>query len=153
MNDPDYPLSRTADGLLATKMEHMAARHGLELLDAARFEAFAAGPGERAILFAEDPVRVPESWDALVVLPELLKSLPARIAAGLPDIAAARRFAPRYGIRVWPALLLLRDGGYVGAIEGMRNWEAYVREFSAMLARPAGRAPLAVRAEAAAGCH
>lgn len=152
MNVHDYPLSHTAADLQAM-MAHLAARHGLAQLDAAAFEAFAAAAGDRVILFAEDPVRVPESWDALVVLPELLKLQPGGFTAVLPDLAAARMLAPRYGIARFPALLFLRDGGYVGAIEGLRDWDVYVREFAAMPARPVGRAPLALRAESSAGCH
>jgi hydrogenase-1 operon protein HyaE len=134
-------------------MAHLAARHGLVRLDAAGFGDFAAGAGDRVVLFVEDPVRVPESWDALVLLPELLKLQPGRLSAGLPDLEAARQFAPRYGLARWPALLFLRDGGYVGAIEGLRDWDDYRREFAEQLARPVGRAPLALRAEAATGCR
>ncbi|PIV76734.1 MAG: hydrogenase, partial [Rhodocyclales bacterium CG17_big_fil_post_rev_8_21_14_2_50_68_7] len=69
----------------------------------------------------------------------------------------ARRLAPRYGFGIWPALVFLRDGGYVGVIEGMRNWQEYRREVAAMLDRPVRRAPVpgaAVRAEGVAGtCH
>jgi len=152
MNAPDYPLSHTAADLQAM-MAHLTARHGLAQFDAAGFDDFAAAAGDRVILFAEDPVRVPESWDALVVLPELLKLQPGRLAAGLLDVGSARALAPRYGIARFPALLFLRDGGYVGAIEGLRDWGDYAREFAAMPARPVGRAPLALRAESSAGCH
>lgn len=152
MLDAAYPLSHSADDLRAM-MAHLASRHGLHLLDGGGFEAFADGPGDRVVLFPEDPLRVPESWDALVVLPELLKLQPGRFAAGLLDPAAARALAPRYGIAQWPALLFLRDGGYVGAIEGLRDWDAYARAFAAMPEKPVGRAPLALRAAAAAGCN
>lgn len=153
MNDPHFPLSPTADNMQAM-MERLAARHGLSCLDAADFESFAAAAGDRMILFAEDPVRVPESWDALVVLPELMAATAGRLAAGLLDIESARRLAPRYGIKAFPALLFLRGGGYVGAIEGLRDWGAYARECAAMLDQPVGRAPLAIRAaDAGAACH
>lgn len=153
MNDLHFPLSPTADDMLAM-MERLAARHGLTCLDAASFEPFAAAAGDRVILFAEDPVRVPESWDALVLLPELVVSAAGRLSAGMLDIELARQLAPRYGIRSFPALLFLRGGGYVGAIEGLRDWGVYLRECAAMLDNPAGHAPMAVRAiDAGAACH
>jgi hydrogenase-1 operon protein HyaE len=39
--------------------------------------------------------------------------------------AVANAVAPRYGVRRWPALVLLRGGQYVGAIEGIRDWDEY----------------------------
>lgn len=153
MNDPHFPLSPTADDLHAM-MARMALRHGLLRLDAGSFEAFGAGAGDRVILFAEDPVRVPESWDALVVLPELVASAAGRLAAGLLDIESARRLAARHGIRTFPALLFLRGGRHVGVIEGLRDWGAYLRECAAMLDKPAGRAPLALHAiDTGPACH
>ena len=154
--DDRLPLSPTADDFDAL-MGRLAERNGFARLDAGNFEAFAAGPGDRVVLFAEDPVRVPETWDVAVVLPEVLKSLGGRLQAGVLDIDSARRLAPSYGLRVWPALVFLREGGYVGAIEGMRDWDVYLREMSAMLEKPVGSAPtvgIAVRAEGVAGaCH
>lgn len=153
MNDLHFPLSPTADDLQAM-MARMASRHGLARLDAASFEAFAASAGDRVVLFAEDPVRVPESWDALVVLPELVVAAAGRLAAGLLDIESARQLAARHGIRSFPALLFLRGGGHVGVIEGLRDWGAYLRECAEMLDKPAGRAPLAVAAVGAGpACH
>lgn len=152
MLDAACPLSHSVADLSA-KMAHLAERHGLALLDQAGFDAFTGGAGDRVVLFVEDPVRVPESWDALVLLPELLKSQPGRLAAGLLDIASARQLAPRYGIVRFPVLLFLRSGGYVGAIEGLRDWDVYVREFAVMLARPVCRPPLALRDASAADCH
>lgn len=142
---------------LATMVDRLETRHGFARLDAASFEAFAAGPGDRVVLFAEDPLQVPETWDVAIVLPEVLKSLGGRLTAGVLDLASARALAGRYGLRTWPALIFMRDGGYVGAIEGMRDWDVYLREVAAMLDKPVGRAPsvgIAVRAEPAINaCH
>lgn len=146
---PHAPALTALDRLL----DRLETQHGLVRLDAAGFEQFAAGPGDRVVLFAEDPVRVAETWDVAVVLPEVLKEVGRRIAAGVLDPASAHALAPHYGVRTWPALLFLRDGGYVGALEGMRDWDVYLREVASMLDRPAGRAPgvgVAVHAEAPA---
>lgn len=140
MSEALHALSPTLDAFVALT-ERLAERHGFDRLDEAAFEAFAAGAGDRVVLFAEDPARVPETWDVAVVLPEVLKTLGKRLHAGVLDIASARRLAPRFGFRTWPALVFLRDGGYVGTIEGMRDWGVYLAEVSAMLGKPVGRAP------------
>lgn len=153
MTETLLPLSPTADDF-AVLLDRLAKRNGFVRLDEGHFDAFAAGSGDRVVLFADDPVRVPETWDVLVVLPELLKSFGHRLQAGVPDVATARHRAQRYGFRVWPALVFLRDGGYVGTIEGMRDWEAYLREVSALLEKPVGRMPgigIAVRSAATDG--
>lgn len=142
---------------LANLLDRLETRHGFTRLDAASFETFAAGTGDRVVLFAEDPLQVPETWDVAIVLPEVLKSLGGRLTAGVLDVVSARALAGRYGLRTWPALIFLRDGGYVGAIEGMRDWGVYLREVAAMLDKPMGRAPgvgIVVRAEGASqACH
>ncbi len=156
MTESTLPLSPTADDFDAL-MDRMAERHGLAQLDTKNYDEFAAGAGDRVVLFAEDPVRVPETWDVAVVLPEVLKHLGGRLRAGVLDVASARALGPRYGFSTWPALIFLRAGAYVGAIEGMRDWDVYLREMSAMLDKPAGRAPslgIAILNEGAPGaCH
>ena len=57
----------------------------------------------------------------------------------LPD--AARTVHPRYGFRRWPAVVLLQDGRYVGAVDGLRAWDEYVSEIARLLAAPATRTP------------
>jgi hydrogenase-1 operon protein HyaE len=44
-------------------------------------------------------------------------------------------------VRRWPALLLLRAGGYVGAIEGLRDWDDYLASIGALLEAPVTRPP------------
>lgn len=156
MTETTLPLSPTADDFNVL-MDRMAERHGFAHLDAENYDEFARGQGDRVVLFAEDPVRVPETWDVAVVLPEVLKRFGGRLQAGVLDVASARALASRYGFSTWPALVFLRAGAYVGAIEGMRDWDAYLREMAAMLDKPAGRAPslgITVRSEGAPGaCH
>jgi hydrogenase-1 operon protein HyaE len=141
---------------LAALGQRLTAR-GFAAIDATGFDAYAgAAPGDAVVLFAEDPGKVPETWDFAVILPEVLKEQTTlRAAFLLPE--AARQIQPRYGFRTWPALLFLRDGGYVGVIEGIRDWAELQREVAAMLARPVSRPPtlgIAVRSDAPdSTCH
>jgi hydrogenase-1 operon protein HyaE len=135
-------------------LQRLQAQSSITLLDEPGFEAFVAASGDGVMLFAEEPDRQPETWDVAVILPEVLKSFPALRAAILPP-ELARTLQTRYGVTRWPALVFVRDGGYVGAIEGMRNWDEYLKEIVTMLQRPVGRIPgigIPVM-HTAPGCH
>ena len=136
-------------------------RHGYSLLDLDSYTAFAKAPGPALILFTEDPAKVPETWDLTVILPEAVTRTNADLRVGVLAPADARSLAARYGIRIWPALLCLRDGDYLGTIEGLKDWGAYVRLLPELLAaapsRPPGIGIPVLDANAAAGfateCH
>lgn len=135
----------------------LCARYGYSLLDAESFSGFARAPGTALILFAEDPAKVPETWDITVILPEALSRMDGDPRVGLLAPVLARSLAARYGIRLWPALLALRDGDYLGTIEGLKDWSAYVRLLPELLAAEPSRPPSigipVLDANAAAHCH
>lgn len=116
-------------------------QHGCTVLDAESFDAFAAQPGETLVLFTEDPQRVPETWDIAVILPELLKGLPNKPRVGLLAPVDAHAVSSRFGIRLWPALLALRGGAYLGVIEGLKDWGVYAAQLPQLLAAPESRPP------------
>jgi hydrogenase-1 operon protein HyaE len=147
--------SALAAPTLAALSERLCAR-GFAALDATSFDEFAGVAGNAVVLFADDPIRGGETWDVAVVLPEVLRGMATPVRAGflLPD--AARLVQPRYGFGTWPALLFLRDGDYVGVIEGMRDWDVYQREIEEMLVKPTTRPPalgIAVRGGDASDKH
>ena len=110
-------------------------------------------------MFTEDPERYRETLDLAVIVPELAHEFSGRfiVAVLLPE--SARAIAPRYGFRRWPAIVLLRDGRYVGAIDGVRDWSEYRSELARLLEAPTARAPTIGIAVKAAGqpdeshCH
>ncbi|MRR51223.1 MAG: hypothetical protein EG825_09960 [Rhodocyclaceae bacterium] len=144
---------------LAGRLAQMRDQAGFALLDADDFEAFCAEPGEALILFTDDPMKVPETWDITIILPEVVKTLPVPVRVGLLPPMAARTLASRYGIRLWPALLVLRGTDYLGAIEGLKDWTVYKSQVPALLAASPSRPPgigIPLHAEGAAGpsaCH
>jgi hydrogenase-1 operon protein HyaE len=132
-------------------------KHGYANVDAASIDAFAAHAGHALLVFMEDPLRVRETLDLAVIVPELAHALPGRFRVGVLLPATARQLCARYGVRRWPAIVMLRDGAYVGSVEGLRNWEDYVQEIVRLLEAPPGRPPtigVAVKAAgtAAGGC-
>jgi hydrogenase-1 operon protein HyaE len=133
-------------------------KHGCTEVDAANFDAFAVRPGNVLLLFTEDPVRFRETLDLAVIAPEIARAFPGRFAVGVLLPEAARAFQPRFGFRRWPAFVLLRDGEYVGAVDGLRDWDEYLREVARLLAAPVSRPPtvgIAVRgtADADSACR
>ena len=138
-------------------LAQLVAKHGFADLRAANFDAFADAPGRALIAFTEDPVRFKETLDLAVIVPELARAFGGAFRVGvlLPD--SARAIAPRYAFRRWPALVMLADGRYVGAIDGLRNWDEYLREIAQLVVAPPTRAPsigvgVAVAGAGAIGC-
>jgi len=129
------------------------------VLEPGDLDAWAGGQGAALLVFTEDPVLYRETLDLAVIVPELAQALAGRFRTGLLLPATARLLAPRYGFRRWPALVLLRDGLYVGAIDGLRDWQVYVEELSRLLESEPTRPPsvgIAVSAEGdppGRGCH
>jgi hydrogenase-1 operon protein HyaE len=142
-----------ADSALHPLLEQMISRHGFVRVEAADLDDLAA-PGHTLLVFTEDPLRYKETLDIAVIAPEVAKAFGLRAAVLFPD--AARKAAPRFGFTRWPALVLLKDGRYVGAIDGLRNWDEYTAEMQRLLAAEPVRPPsvgIAVRGDAATPCH
>jgi hydrogenase-1 operon protein HyaE len=101
--------------------------------------AFIAQPGVSVLCFVGDPKRNRESTDVAVVLPELVKAFAGELRPGVvADFTdGGLELQRHYGFRKWPALVFLRDGGYLGEIGGIRNWADYLDTIPELLsARP-----------------
>jgi hydrogenase-1 operon protein HyaE len=132
-------------------LARLFARSDCVALDESSLEGFVREPGETLLFFAADPQRVRETLDLAVILPELTSALsrPVRVGLLAPDVA--QRHAARYALARFPALVLLRGAGYLGAIEGLRDWAEYLRLAEALLAAPARPLPAKVIAVSASG--
>jgi hydrogenase-1 operon protein HyaE len=152
----DSTLAISPDSRTALMLDRLSGRHGFAVLDRVACEVFGDGSGLTVLLFAEDPNRVPESWDLSVALPEILKSLPRPWRAGVVVPEEGRALKARYGFKRWPAVVLLRDGGYLGAIEGMHDWREFLEEVHSIIKRSPRRPPsigVEVVTEGANLCH
>jgi hydrogenase-1 operon protein HyaE len=119
----------------------LVAQTGATLLDAAGFDHWASQPGAAMVVFAEEPERFKEALDLAVIVPELHAARAGRFRVGLLPPVASRALAPRYGFARWPAFVMLRDGQYLGAVDGIRDWEVYVGELDRLLAAAPTRPP------------
>jgi hydrogenase-1 operon protein HyaE len=150
----------TATPSLHPLFARMVAQTGATLLhDAAAFDDWAAQPGAAMAVFAEDPDRFKETLDLAVIVPELHAAGRGAFRVALLPPAASRLLAPRFGFARWPAFVMLRDGHYLGAVDGIRDWDVYVAELQRLLAAAPSRPPSvgipvrAAGADPAAACH
>jgi len=67
------------------------------------------------------------------VLPEIAAAVTQRLRIGVLPPALANAKASLYGVRRWPALVFLRDGGWLGNVEGLRDWGDYVEAVNVLL--------------------
>ena len=136
------PIQPGADILASYPLvEQLFSRHGCTELKSDDIEAFLARPGHALLVFTEDPMRFKETLDLAVVVPQLQRAFPERFAVGVLMPEAARQVQRRYGFQRWPALVMLKDGRYVGAIDGLRNWDEYLQELQALLDAAPSRPP------------
>jgi len=149
---PRSAISRNFNSLL----DKLVKDHQLADLNEAGFEAFISVPGNCIVLLLDEPDKVPESWDLAVIFPDLLKSCRDRPRAAIARLVYSPMVQAKFGIKRMPALLFLRDGQYVGVLEGLRDWNEFVVEVQQMLAAPVSRPPsigIAVTTSAQSGCH
>ena len=138
----DTPLAPSAAAVsLHPLFARLVQETGAAVLDPQAFDAWANQPGAAMVVFAEDPERFKEALDLAVVVPELHAGRSHRFRVALLPPAAARALAPRYGFARWPAFVMLRDGHYVGAVDGIRDWDVYVAELERLLAAAPTRPP------------
>lgn len=111
------------------------------VLDTENLDAWVSQPGVSLLVFADDPQQHKETLDLAVIVPELHAACAREFRVGLLCAEAARASAPRYGFVRWPAFVMLRDGRYVGAVDGIRDWDVYVHELKRLRTAEPTRAP------------
>lgn len=111
------------------------------VLDAENLDAWANEPGAAMLVFTDDPRQHKETLDLAVIVPELHAARAREFRVALLPPVAARALAPRYGFVRWPAFVMLRDGRYLGAVDGIRDWDEYMGELDRLLAAAASRPP------------
>lgn len=131
---------------LETAIGRLQQKHGFQRIG---FDDQAFPAGLVALLLTEDPQRNLEVLDACVILPEALKPLGddiARWVAG-PDTAPA--LMQKFAVARAPAVVFLRDGQYLGGLNGIRDWREYQVEVARLLDGPAQPRPIGIPVRAA----
>jgi hydrogenase-1 operon protein HyaE len=122
-------------------LQRLLQQTGAALLDADSVDAWLALAGTAMLLFCDEPERQKETLDLAVIVPELCVARPRAFRVGLLPAALARRIAPRFGFARWPAFVLFRDGQWLGAVEGILDWDVYLAQLDRLLAAPPSRPP------------
>jgi hydrogenase-1 operon protein HyaE len=104
-------------------------------------DEFINQPGITVLFLAGDAKTVRDTTDVAVVLPELVNVFQGRLIPGVVATDAERELHRHYGCAAWPALVFLRDGGYLGAITRIQNWSEYLRDISALIESEVRRPP------------
>ena len=139
-----------AHPLLARLSQH----YGYPVLTEDCFAAFCDQTLNTILLCAGDPVQYPEALDVVVVLSELMHAFRGEFQAAIVDKSMEASVQARFGFNRWPTLIILRAGGYVGAISGIQDWSHYLERLRELLQAPVRRPPIAISAaSAAAACH
>lgn len=104
-------------------------------------QEFISQPGITVLFFAGDPKSFRESTDVAVVLPELIGAFQGFLKPGVITAEAERELQRHYGFPTWPALVFLREGGYLGAIAGIQNWSEYLQQIDELTKSEVKRPP------------
>lgn len=135
---------------LETAIGRLQQKHGFQRIadDDQKFPA-----GLVALLLTEDPQRNLEVLDACVILPEALKPLGSDVARWVAGPDTAPALMQKFGVARAPAVVFLRDGQYLGGLNGIRDWREYQAEVARLLDGPAQPRPIGipVRAENTSG--
>ncbi|MCJ2182803.1 hydrogenase-1 expression HyaE [Novosphingobium sp. 1949] len=129
--EPDF--SPLLDGIIA--------RHRYPVVTPEALDAEAAAYPLVLLFLCGDHRRLAESNDVAVVLPELDAALEGHARVLVCAREHEREIQRRYRFTAFPALVFLREGGYLGAIEGIRDWSDYLVEIPEILGREPSAPP------------
>ncbi len=122
-------------------IQHLLDYHDYPEITLATHEEFISQPGITVLFFAGDPKSVRDATDVAVVLPELINAFQGRLIPGVVAADSERALHRHYGFTAWPALVFLRDGGYLGAITRIQDWADYLRDISVLIESDVRRPP------------
>lgn len=114
-------------------IDRLVSQHDCVLLDDEHYQAFIDAHDYIVLFCPNDPLLFPESNDVAVILPELLKAFEQPLHAAVVGRSIERELQRRYRFSRWPALVFLKNGGYLGVLAGIHNWHGYLTEGSRIL--------------------
>jgi len=110
-------------------------REDLEVVDLAALDRKAGETVFSMVFFPGDAERLAESNDVAVILPELTRALQGQVRPFVVDRESERDLQRRYRFNRFPSLVFLREGAYLGVIQGVLDWTDYLTEISDILSR------------------
>lgn len=125
------PAATRSGAVLIDKLLDAGAPH----LSPEDIDLFIAPAGLRVIFVTGDPVKLLDSVDLAVVLPELMRRFEGQISAGVCQRDAEAAMASRFGADVKPALVFFASGQHLGTIPRVRDWDEYITKVTDFMAR------------------
>lgn len=119
----------------------IADRRGYSFVREAELAEIAANEPLVMLFLAGDWWRLAESNDVAVVLPELERALDGHARVLIAHHEDERPLQRKYRFKAFPAIVFLRDGEYLGTIEGIRDWADYLVEIPEILGREPSAPP------------
>lgn len=119
----------------------MMERHRIPVVDEANIDAFAGTHDFTALFFPGDSLRLAESNDVAVILPELVQAFQGVFKPAVVSRESERKLQSRYRFNAFPALVILRNGEYLGTIKRVLDWEDYLTEIAGILTREPSAPP------------
>lgn len=117
--------------------------HNYPEITAENHDAFVNTAGMNVLFFPGDPDTVKDATDVAVVLPELIKAFDQKLNPGvvIDTFGDGMKLKRHYGFSHYPALVFVRDGGYVASITRIQNWADYLSTIEELFNAPARRPP------------
>ena len=110
---------------------------GCPQLDRGALDDFLAPGGAAALFIAGFNAKRPETGDVAVIFREMLLDFHGRLRGALVSREAETTVQQRFKAPVVPCVVVLRDGEPVARLNGIKDWEDYVRAVRSATAEPA----------------
>jgi hydrogenase-1 operon protein HyaE len=103
-------------------------KEGFKKLTEDGLDAMLEEVGMKMVVFADDPNKMKETLDIVIIAPEIAKAFGNRLAGcWMSDTSTGRALASRFGFRRLPAVALFKNEVCLGAAEGLMNWDDYIK--------------------------
>lgn len=116
-------------------------REGLTVVDHECLDDIVGEQPHSVLFFAGDAIRLAESNDVAVILPELARAFEGVFRPLVVARGSERELQRRYRFNAFPALVFLRHGEYLGVIPRVLDWQDYVEQIAGILMREVSDPP------------
>jgi hydrogenase-1 operon protein HyaE len=116
-------------------------RNGYAVITAEDADSITAAEEFSVLFFAGDADRLSDSNDVAVVLPQLCAAFDGLFTPFIVHRDAERALQRRYRFTAFPALVFLRRGEYLGAIQQIQDWTDYLSQIAGILEREPSEPP------------
>lgn len=114
-------------------VQQLITTHNYPLLGAGDVGEFINKHPYSVLFFCNDAKLFPETLDVAVILPELMSAFNGRIVPAIISRDDDMKVQRNYGFTTWPSLVFFKEGGYLGTISKVRDWDEYLNEIQTFI--------------------